>query len=96
MIKALVAKRKEGVLLTDFDNFQSTETIGKLLYRRNLHWFKMESLIENMPFTVLGLTQKRKILARTFSKQKNKDLNGRYSILNVKDRYLEQFIREML
>ena len=56
----------------------------------------MESLIENMPFTVLGLTQKRKILARTFSKQKNKDLNGRYSILNVKDRYLEQFIREML
>lgn len=99
LIKSLVAKRKEVVLLTDFENFESIDVLEKLLYRRNLHCFKIESPIESLkkkPFSVFGKSRNKKVYTRTFSEKEIEKPKGRYNILNVKDRYLEKFIREML
>ncbi|MBD64095.1 MAG: hypothetical protein CME62_02735 [Halobacteriovoraceae bacterium] len=99
LIKSLVARRKEVVLLTDFENFDDNSVIEKLLYQRNLHCFKLESPIESMekmPFSLLGFSKNNKILSRSFTKEEKERIKGRYQILNVSERYLEQFIREML
>jgi len=98
LIKSFIARDKELVLLSDFKNYQDFETLNKLLYRKNMHCFKVSSPIDEdkkSRFALLGRLNNKKRLVRTMDEGEEK-LKGRFKKINVKDRYLEGFIREML
>lgn len=99
LLKSLIARRKEVVMLTDFERMQNKEELEKLLYRTNMHCFKLESPLDEqlkLPYAIFGRSQKKKVLSRQFSSTKKDEFKARFKKLNVKDRYLEQFVREML
>lgn len=98
LIKSYVARNKELVMLSDFNNFEDFETLNKILYRQNMHCFKITSPIDeegSSRFSILTEFKKRKTLVKPRKEAKD-NLKGRYRKISVKDRYLENFIREML
>lgn len=99
LLKSLVARGKEIVLLTDFGHMKKYEELEKLLYRPNMHCFKIESPLDRstkIPFVVFGRNKSKKILSRQHTQVERQDFKGRYKKLSVDDRYLEEFVREML
>lgn len=99
VMKALIAKKKELVLLSDFSSISDMETIAKLIYRPNMHCFKVMSPIDEadkLPFSIFGRGNNKKGLMKTNSKLKERLNRGRYKTLKVEERYLENFVREML
>ena len=99
LVKSLLAKGKEVVFLSDFGAAENFVEYNKIFYKRNLHCIRLESPLDNleeMPFLVFGKKRNKKLLSRQFSKDKTKGLSGRFKSINVADRYLEKFVREML
>jgi uncharacterized protein (DUF58 family) len=99
-IKSYVARGKEVVYLTDFNQITEYETINKLIYRRNMHCFRVTCPLDDAttkPYTVYakGDITSRFIKTKSY---KVKDMldKGRWKNLSVKERYLESFVREML
>ncbi|MBT4793255.1 MAG: DUF58 domain-containing protein [Halobacteriovoraceae bacterium] len=98
-LKSLVAKGKQVIVLTDLQRFGSLETLNKLLYRKNMHCFVLESPLDNarkLPYTLLATRAGKKKMIRANSQKNEQGLKGRFKKLRVKERYLENFIREML
>ncbi len=106
-IKLLLAKNKEVVLLSDFTGFMEVKSLNRLLYRKNIHCFKLQSpldLYNRVPFSFLGFhSQNKKFENQYISKEASfidrrgeERIRGRIKDLNVKDRYLEKFIKEMI
>ncbi|MCT4642553.1 MAG: DUF58 domain-containing protein [Bacteriovoracaceae bacterium] len=98
LLKSLVARGKEVVYLSDFSDFDNIELINKLLYRRNMHCFKVMSPIDNMkkmPYSIFTNINNKNITVRA-NTSGEKELKGRFKKLDVSQRYLETFIREML
>lgn len=98
LIKSFVARGKEVVLLSDFSEMDDFETLNKLIYRKNMHCFKITSPIDEAqknPFSILTsvMGKKKLVRAKTHSQ---KLLEGRWKKINVSDRYLEKFVKEML
>lgn len=99
LLKSLVAKNKEVVYLSDLSEIEDFEVINKLIYRRNMHCFQVVCPLDEAvksPFFLFGKSSgNSKTLAEGYSKEVNK-IEGRFKKINVKDRYLEKFVREML
>ena len=98
LLKSLVAKGKEVVFLSDFSSFKNLELINKLIYRRNMHCFKVISPIDehrSSPFSILTKKEGKKVITSGNTKEEV-DLHGRWKRLDVSDRYMENFVREML
>ena len=98
LIKSFVARRKEVVFLSDFSQIEDMETLNKLIYRRNMHCFKVVSPLdeaEKNPFSILSKISGKKRLVSTFMKREE-ELKGRWKKISVDGRYLEDFIKEML
>lgn len=98
ILKSFVARGKEVVFLSDFSEIDDTSTLNKLVYRRNMHCFKVISPIDEVdkyPFSVLSLVFGQKKLVTTQMKQE-KDVIERFKKINVSERYLENFVKEML
>ena len=99
IIKSFVARGKQVIFLTDFDDIQDFETINKLIYRPNMHCFKLESPVDStqtLPFSIFVKKNNKRQFVSINAKKNESVLKGRYKKLSVKDRYLEGFIREML
>lgn len=100
VIKSYIARGKEVVYLTDFNEISDFETINKLIYRRNMHCFRVTCPLDDAttkPYTVYALSKKASRFVRTKSLLKKDPLEkGRWKKLSVKERYLEDFVREML
>ncbi|MDP7321286.1 MAG: DUF58 domain-containing protein [Bacteriovoracaceae bacterium] len=99
VLKSLVAKGKEVIILSDFSRIKDVETLNKLLYRPNMHCFVMESPLDNtdrLPFSIFGVRNGKDIVTRVNRLKKDKLFKGRYKKISVKERYLEKFVREML
>ncbi|MAX66455.1 MAG: hypothetical protein CME66_12490 [Halobacteriovoraceae bacterium] len=99
VLKSLVAKGKEVIILSDFSRIKDVETLNKLLYRPNMHCFIMESPLDNtdrLPFSIFGVRNGKDIVTRVNRLKKDKLFKGRYKKISVKERYLEKFVREML
>ena len=99
LIKSFVAKDKEVVLLTDFGEIENFEQLNKLLFRRNIHCFKIESPLESTtkyPFFIFARNKGERFLTKGHKKEEKSGPKGRFKKINVKERYLEKFIREML
>ena len=98
LLKSFVARGKEVVLLSDFSEVKDLSTLNKLIYRRNMHCFKITSPVDEAakkPFSILTRINNKKKLMRSKTEHKA-ELEGRWKKINVKERYLEEFIKEML
>lgn len=99
-IKAFLARRKEVVLLSDFTSYSDIKELNKILYKPNLHCFKLVSPLElytDLPFSVWTRGGNSGCYASANSmKEKSEELKGRLRVINVKDRYLDVFVREMI
>lgn len=99
MLKDLIARRKEVVYLNDLSEVSDIELLNKLVYRKNLHCFVIQSPLEKnkkQPFSIFGQGKKKRSLVRIESDTNVHVAKGRYKYLSVDERYLEGFIREML
>lgn len=99
LLKNLIARGKEVIILSDLGRFEDKTLLNKLLYRPNLHCFVIQSPLDNkmiMPFSILARSKRKSKTARINRREKANVLKGRFKQLNVKERYLEKFIREML
>jgi hypothetical protein len=101
LIKSYVAKGKEVVLFSDFYRFLDNADFKKLLVRNNFHGFRVLSPIDvskKMPYSIFGssrLGMKGKLMS--VNKKNIKELEtGRWKDLLVSNRYLEDFVRNML
>lgn len=98
LLKSLVAKNKEVVFLSDFSSFSNMELLSKLIYRRNMHCFKVSSPIdekEKKPFSIFAKLNDKKTFLKA-NTENRKELTGRWRLIDVSARYLEDFVREML
>lgn len=98
LLKSLVARGKEVVMFSDFNRFENIDIVNKLIYRNNFHCFQLLSPLDEaktLPFAVFGLSKGEKKLVRVNQHEQGK-LKGRHKKINVKDRYLDEFVREMV
>lgn len=99
LLKSFIAKNKEVVFLSDFSELKDFETINKLIYRQNMHCFKISSPVDDAlkkPFAIFGKHKNRGKLFRTKSSKKEFGLKGRWKQIDVSERFLEKFVKEML
>mgnify|MGYP001110846479 CR=1 FL=1 len=96
-------RNKEVVILSDFINFLTPEELKKMAYKKHVHCFRVIGPLDEAKkqsysiFTknfsgagVLGEVHRTKI-------NEIEDILGkRVKKINVKDRYLEEFIKEMM
>ena len=99
LLKSLIGRRKEVVYLSDFSEIEDFNTFEKFCYRPTMHCFRVISPIDELsalPFSIYTRKGKRKSYMRVFSDKDDLNFTGRYKKVNVKDRYLDVFVREML
>ncbi|MDD0854617.1 DUF58 domain-containing protein [Halobacteriovorax sp. GB3] len=98
-----VGKKRELVILSDFNGLLSTEHLRRLLFRKNVHCFQILSLVDrsdSFPYMIKAVqseNSKKGMYQINFKKKDmNETLGKRIKQLNVEDRYLEDFIKEMM
>jgi uncharacterized protein (DUF58 family) len=107
ILKSLMARNKEVVIFSDFSTYEDYKDLNKLLYRRNMHCFRIQSPVDNanqIPYSLYGhssndFNKKGNFISQdsAFVERRTEDrLKGRIKDLSVKERYLEKFIREMM
>jgi len=99
LIKSFVARRKETVYLSDFSHITDFETLNKLIYRRNMHCFKVSSPVDdamNRPFSIFARFDKKSSMLKGNTKKRESLLKGKWKEISLKERYLELFVHEML
>ncbi|MBL7665506.1 MAG: DUF58 domain-containing protein [Bacteriovoracaceae bacterium] len=105
-LKSFLAKNKEVVIFSDFSSFDEVNELNKLLYKKNIHCFKIVSPLEEAnerPFSVEVYNSQSQDNNKYFldqmstfvEKRKLERLKGRVKVLKVKDRYLEVFVKEL-
>ncbi|CBW25050.1 conserved hypothetical protein [Halobacteriovorax marinus SJ] len=96
-------RNKEVVILSDFINFLDAEQMKKIAFRKHVHCFRIVGPLDEAQKQNYSLFTKNSdgsgVLAEV-QKKKVEDiediLGKRVKKLNVKDRYLESFIKEMM
>lgn len=99
LIKSFIARNKEVVYLSDFLGISDFDVVNKLLYKKNMHCFKVEGPLDKgqkTTFSILTGSGVGKSLSLISTIKESDELKGRYRTLSVEDRYLESFVREML
>lgn len=102
-IMSHLGRKRELVILSDFEDFLSDEQISEIFFRRNVHGFKLRSPLDRaqkLPYSVYGLLgqSSRSGIGSIFSKE---GLSGdrthpKVRNLNIDERYLENFVKEMV
>ncbi len=107
IIKMFLARNKEVILLSDFSSFTDFTELNKTLIRKNMHGFRIQSPLDEQnqwPFSIIGFDSTDKFKKGMFvnkntnfiEKRSENRIKGRVRNLNVKDRYLELFVKQML
>ncbi len=99
-----MGRKRELVILSDFNDFLEKAAMNRILYQKKIHLFKLTSPLdeaESLPFLLYSKNNPTdpKGSHRLFDLKKEKDYENnlkRIKKLNVEDRYLEEFIKEML
>ena len=101
----LLRKKKEIILLSDFNEFIAHENLKKILYKSNLHCFQLLSPLDeasSIPFSLFSthlFNMKEGFLNKLDMKRiRNFDsgLGKKFKKLRLDERYLEDFVKEML
>jgi len=103
IIRSYVAKKKEVILLTDFHYFENFEGLNKLLAHRNFHCFRIVcdlDEVDRMPFSFNAKnlrSQKNQFVFGQVLKENEQVLPlKRWKRVSVHERYLENFIKELI
>lgn len=98
-----LGRRREIVILSDFDDFLQADHLKRLINRRNVHGFRLLAPLDKhnkLPFGLfakLGYGQKSKFVkASSKGNSLDKILGGKVKDLDIEDRYLECFVKEMI
>ena len=100
-----IGKRREVVILSDFQDFIDSKSLKRLIFRKNLHCFLIESPLDRKLSSPISLfsyysagTESAGFQKIRTSKERNveSDLGKKVKKLDISDRYLENFIREMV
>jgi hypothetical protein len=98
-------RNREIVLLSDFNYFLDQEHLEKILYRSHLHCFQLLSPIdlgEELPFSVFSMKDyfsgkgHLNYISSKEKKPKEFAIEERFKTIKVHQRYLEDFVKEML
>ena len=96
-------RNKEVVILSDFVSFLDVDELKKLAFRKHVHCFRVIGPLDEAVKSSYSLYTKSSKGSGTLAiihKKKNEEiedvLGNRVKKLNVKDRYLEEFIKEMM
>ncbi len=98
-LKSFVAKGKEVIVFSDLYKINNLDVVNKLLYRPNMHFFIVESPLENkqaLPFSIYGKSSLGAFYGRVNTKKDEIKLKGRFKRIGVHERYLENFVHDML
>lgn len=100
LIKSFIAKKKQVIYLTDFNNVEDWDSFNKLLSYKNFHCFKITSPIEELKNIPMSITSKKGSLFQNLKRLSSDELVEPESNLKIKkistdERYLEKFIKEM-
>lgn len=104
-LAGLLRKKKEIILLSDFNEFISTENLKKILYKSNLHCFQILSPLDeasSIPFSFFSshLFDMKEGFLNKLDLKRIKDfdsgLGKKFKKLKLDQRYLEDFVKEML
>lgn len=99
-----MGRKRELVILSDFNDFLDQTAMNRILYQKKIHLFKLTSPLdeaESLPFLLYSKNSPNvgRGSFRLFDLKKDQEREDklkRIKKLNVEDRYLEEFIKEML
>lgn len=94
-----VGKKREIVILSDLLNFMRPEAIEQLVKRNHVHCFRIISPIDEhhgRGIEIFGTFYGKSFLGEIHKASAQKSEEKYIKTINVKDRHLENFIREML
>ena len=99
-----VGMRRELVILSDLNELLDIEELKKLVYRKHVHCFRITSPLdhhEKLPFTLLtkklkGGDKSMENVCSIGNKDLEAVLGSKVKTIKVEDRYLEEFVKEML
>jgi uncharacterized protein (DUF58 family) len=103
MMKHLNRKR-EIVLLSDFNDFIEISALKKILYRSNVHCFQIISPLDEaktLPYSLFASAKKNDVASigkydLSGKKELIQEFGKRFKRLRVQEKYLDHFIREMM
>lgn len=98
-----LSRKREIILLSDFNDFVDAEVLKKLLVRSNVHCFQLLSPLDEaktLPYSLhasSGPKSASSLGKYDFSGKKdlNNEYGKRFRRLRVQDKYLENFVKEM-
>ncbi|MCO4792700.1 MAG: DUF58 domain-containing protein [Bacteriovoracaceae bacterium] len=99
-----MGRQRELVVLSDFNDFLDKESLHRVMFQKKIHLFKLISPLDeaqSLPFLLYSKESpgKSKGAHRVFNlKRSDEELttNKRIKNLRIENRYLEEFIKEML
>jgi uncharacterized protein (DUF58 family) len=96
-------RKREVVMLSDFNDFIDASILKKILYRSNVHCFQLLSPLDEakkLPYSLFASStksQKGNLGKYDFSGKKElvNEFGKRLRKIHIKEKYLESFIKEM-
>lgn len=99
-----MGRKRELVVLSDFNDFLDKASLHRIMFQKKVHLFKLSSPLDEadtLPFLLYskngpGISKGgHRVFDLKKDQDKEEDLK-RIKKLNIEDRYLEEFIKEML
>lgn len=102
-IMKFINKRREVVIFSDFHDFIKLSDVSRIIFKANVHCFKITSPLDKantLPFALFSTVQnsdKTHLLGKMKINEKE-ETEKKFKIkeINVENRYLEEFIKEMI
>jgi hypothetical protein len=92
-----VRKKRELVILSDFNDFLSKQMLKRLATQSNTHLIRVIGPLDELTKLPYVFSTKQGLVRQASSSEITKELEGiKHISLNVKDRYLENFVKEMI
>jgi uncharacterized protein (DUF58 family) len=98
-----LTRKREIVLLSDFNDFIETSVLKKMLFRANVHCFQLLSPLDeakSLPYALFASGGKgnKGSLGKydlTGQKELSNELGKKFKRIRVQEKYLESFVKEM-
>lgn len=100
-IMSYIGKKREVVILSDFNDFLSEPELKRVVLRRNVHAFRLLAKIDmtnKLPFSVFAGHGEKGAFSHVHSHGEHleKILGGKIKDIKITERYLEDFVKEMI
>lgn len=96
-------RKREIVLLSDFNNFIDSTVLKKILFRSNVHCFQLLSPLDEaktLPYSLFASSGKlsKGVLGKydlSGKKDQNHEFGKKVKKIRIQEKYLENFVKEM-